>query len=78
VPNSNLTIDMITLKCLDILEMASPLIRNINRQYDDKFAVQGAKIGTDLRVRLPDRCLVSDGATLNMSLCRSPARNTSG
>ena len=64
--NSNLTIDMITFKCLDILEMSSPLIRNINRQYDDKFAVEGAKIGTSLRVRLPDRCLVTDGAALGV------------
>lgn len=64
--NSSLTIDMITFKCLDILEMASPLIRNINREYDDKFAVTGAKIGDDLRVRLPDRCLVTDGAALGV------------
>ncbi len=64
--NSSLTIDMITFKCLDILEMASPFIRNINRQYDDKFAVEGAKIGTSLRVRLPDRCLVTDGAALGV------------
>ena len=64
--NSNLTIDMITYKCLDILELASPLIRNINRQYDDKFAVEGAKIGTDLRIRLPDRCLVTTGAALGV------------
>jgi len=66
VSNSSLTIDMITFKCLDILEMASPLIRNVNRQYDDKFAVEGAKIGTSLRVRLPDRCLVTDGAALGV------------
>ncbi len=64
--NSNLTIDMITFKCLDILEMASPLIRNINRQYDSSFAVQGAKIGDELRVRLPDSCLVHDGAALGV------------
>lgn len=64
--NSNLTIDMITLKCLDILEMASPLIRNINRQYDDSFATKGAKIGDSLRVRLPDRTLVTKGAALGV------------
>lgn len=64
--NSSLTIDMITFKCLDILEMNSPLIRNINRQYDSAFAVEGAKIGSDLRVRLPDRCLVTDGAALGV------------
>lgn len=64
--NSNLTIDMITFKALDILELASPLIRNINRQYDSSFAVEGAKIGSNLRVRLPDRCLVTKGAALSV------------
>lgn len=64
--NQNLTIDMITLKALDILEMSSPLIRTINRQYDKSFAVTGAKIGDNLRVRLPDRCLVTDGAALGV------------
>jgi P22 coat protein - gene protein 5 len=66
VSNSSLTIDMITFKALDILEMNSPLIRNINRQYDSAFAVEGAKIGSSLRVRLPDRCLVTDGAALSV------------
>lgn len=65
--NSNLTIDMITFKCLDILELASPLIRNINKQYDKSFAVQGAKIGDTLRVRKPDRCLVTKGAALGVA-----------
>ena len=46
------------------MELASPLIRGINRQYDKSFAVEGAKIGSTLRVRLPDRCLVTDGAAL--------------
>lgn len=64
--NSSLTIDMITFKALDILELASPLIRNINRQYDSSFAVSGAKIGSTLRVRLPDRALVTDGAALSV------------
>lgn len=64
--NSTLTIDMITNKCLDILELTSPLIRNADKQYDDKFAVEGAKIGSSCRVRLPDRCLVTDGAELGV------------
>lgn len=62
--NKNLTIDMITFKALDILEMNSPLLRNIDKQYDPSYAVTGAKIGSQLRIRKPDRCLVSDGATL--------------
>ena len=64
--NSILTIDMITAKALQILENELVLTRNVNRQYDDSFAQQGAKIGTTLRIRLPDRALVTDGAALNV------------
>jgi hypothetical protein len=38
----------------------------VNRQYDDSFAVSGAKIGSTLRIRLPDRALVTDGAALQV------------
>ena len=64
--NSILTIDMITRKCLEILENNLVLTRNVNRQYDDSFAVSGAKIGSTLRIRLPDRALVTDGAALQV------------
>jgi len=42
------------------------LTRTVNRQYDDSFAVEGAKIGSTLRIRLPDRALVTDGAALQV------------
>ena len=64
--NTLLTIDMITRKALEILENNLVLTRNVNRQYDDSYAVEGAKIGTTLRIRLPDRALVSDGAALQV------------
>jgi hypothetical protein len=64
--NSILTIDMITRKALEILENNLVLTRNVNRQYDDSFAVEGAKIGSTLRIRLPDRTLVTDGAALQV------------
>ena len=64
--NSILTIDMITRKALEILENKLVLTRNVNRQYDDSFAVEGAKIGSTLRIRLPDRALVTDGAALQV------------
>jgi len=66
VSNSILTIDMITRKSLEILENNLVLTRNVNRQYDDSFAVEGAKIGSTLRIRLPDRALVTDGAALQV------------
>ena len=64
--NSILTIDMITRKSLEILENNLVITRNVNRQYDDSFAVSGAKIGSTLRIRLPDRALVTDGAALQV------------
>jgi len=66
VANSTLTIDMITRKALEILENNLVITRNVNRQYDDSFANEGAKIGSTLRIRLPDRALVTDGAALQV------------
>jgi len=57
---------MITRKALEILENNLVLTRTVNRQYDDSFAVEGAKIGSTLRIRLPDRALVTDGAALQV------------
>ena len=62
--NSILTIDMITRKALEILENNLVVTRTVNRQYDSSFAVEGAKIGSTLRIRKPDRALVTDGAAL--------------
>jgi hypothetical protein len=57
---------MITRKALEILENNLVITRTVNRAYDDSFAVEGAKIGSTLRVRLPDRALVTDGAALQV------------
>jgi hypothetical protein len=64
--NNLLTIDMITNKALEILENNLVITRNVNRQYDPSFAQEGAKIGSTLRIRLPDRALVTDGAALQV------------
>lgn len=64
--NSLLTIDMITRKALEVLENNLVVTRNINKQYDSSYAVEGAKIGSTLRIRLPDRALVTDGAALQV------------
>ena len=64
--NSLLTIDMITRKSLEIFENELAITRNVNRTYDDSFAVEGAKIGSTLRIRLPDRALVTSGAALQV------------
>lgn len=66
MPNNVLTMDMITRKSLEIFENSLVLTRNVNRQHDDSFANTGAKIGSTLRIRLPDRALVTDGAALQV------------
>jgi len=57
---------MVTTEALSILENQSAVIRNIDKQYDSAFGQTGAQIGSSLRLRLPDRVLVSDGAALQV------------
>lgn len=62
--NVLLTIDQITRESLRILANVLVVTRKCNRQYDPSFAKEGAKIGDTLRIRKPDRVIVTDGATL--------------
>lgn len=39
--------------------------RNVNLDYDDRYAKSGAKIGDSLKIRLPTQYEVTDGATMN-------------
>lgn len=61
--NSILTPQMITREALRILHAESNFLTKINRQYDSRFAVSGAKIGTSLDVRLPNKFTVRTGST---------------
>ena len=63
--NSILTPTMITRKALDVLHQKCNFIGNVNRQYDDRFAQTGAKIGTSLNVRMPSKYTVRTGAALS-------------
>lgn len=62
--NTLLTPTMITRKALRILHQKLNFIPNINHQYDDRFAVSGAKIGTALQIRKPPQYTIRTGATL--------------
>jgi hypothetical protein len=63
--NSILTPTAVTREALRILHQKSRFIGSINRQYEDRFAVSGAKIGTDLKIRLPNQYTVRSGKNLN-------------
>lgn len=60
--NSILTINMITREAVRLWKNSNAFIQNIDQQYDDSFAKVGAKIGTQLRVRLPNDFTVRTGA----------------
>ena len=53
--NTLLTIDMVTRECLKVAHEKATFISTINRQFDDSYAVAGAKIGSALRIRKPNQ-----------------------
>ena len=64
--NTLLTIDMITREALRVLENNLTFTKQCNREYDDQFAVSGAKIGDTLRIRKPARYTVRSGTALSV------------
>lgn len=63
--NSILTPTMITREAARVLHQQCNFLGNINKQYDSRFAQDGAKIGTTLNVRMPSKYEVRTGATLS-------------
>lgn len=61
-----LTISMITNKSLMVLENSLPFASQVMRNYDDSFAVDGAKIGDTLNVRRPPRFVGTSGPNLSV------------
>jgi hypothetical protein len=64
--NTLLTISMITNDSLMVLENELTATKHINREYDDRFGVSGAQIGTVLNVRKPPRYLGRVGQALQL------------
>lgn len=62
--NSLRTPTEITRESLRILHQKLNFVGNVKRDYDDRFARDGAKIGDTLQIRLPNQYTVTDGATL--------------
>ena len=59
--NSLLTIQMITREAVRLWKNENSFIQHIDMQYDDSYAQNGAKIGTALRIRLPNDFTVTTG-----------------
>jgi hypothetical protein len=63
--NSLLTPTAVTRKAIAILHQKLNFIGSINRQYDDSYAIPGAKIGDTLKIRLPNQYTVRTGSALS-------------
>jgi hypothetical protein len=61
MPNTLLTIGGITKRAIALFMNSNAFLMNVNRQYDSQFAVEGYKIGSSLRVRLPNDYTVQTG-----------------
>ncbi len=55
--NQLLTDAKITYKAMEVLENSLTFTKKVNRQYDDQFAIKGAKIGDTVNARKPARFL---------------------
>lgn len=62
--NTSLTISMITKESLRVLENNLAFAKGVNRDYDDQFAVGGAKIGDTINIRKPARYVGRTGTAL--------------
>lgn len=66
MPNTLLTISMITREALRVLTNQLVFTKKVNREYSDKFAIEGAKIGSVVNVRKPPRYVGRTGAAISV------------
>jgi len=64
--NTLLTPTAVTREALRVLHQKCNFIGSINRDYDDRYANEGAKIGDSLKIRLPNKYAVRKTKTLNV------------
>jgi hypothetical protein len=64
--NSLLTPTVITREALRVLKNHLGFAKGVNRQYDDRFAQSGAKIGDSVTIRKPVRYTVRSGAAASV------------
>jgi len=62
--NTLLTPTMILREALRVLHNNLVFVKNLNREYSNEFAIQGAKIGATANIRLPNQYYVTSGSNL--------------
>ena len=64
--NSLLTLSNITRRAVPLFVNSGAFVKNINRQYDSEFGKTGSKIGSTLRIRLPNDYTVNSGPSISV------------
>jgi hypothetical protein len=64
--NNLLTLSMITRYSVPLFLNSNMFMMSVNRDYDDQFGQEGAKIGAQLRVRIPNDYAPTDGPALSL------------
>src|SRR6185312_17528929 len=64
--NNLLTPSMITRYSVPLFLNSNMFLMSVNRDYDDRFGNEGAKIGAQLRIRLPNDYTVTDGPGISL------------
>src|ERR1035437_787054 len=64
--NTLLTPSMITREALRVLHNNLVFVKGTNRQYSSEFAQQGAKIGSTVNVRKPNKYFVRTGQVMQV------------
>lgn len=62
--NTLITATGLTKEALRLLHNNIVFLKNVNKQYSDEFANRGAKVGSTVNVRMPNRYFVSHTTTL--------------
>jgi len=65
--NSLLTMTAVTKEAVALFRNSNAFIQNLDRQYDNRFGVEGAKIGTQLLIRLPNDYVVRTGPAVSLN-----------
>jgi P22 coat protein - gene protein 5 len=66
MPNTLLTPTMITREALRILHNNLVFVKGVNRQYSSEFAVSGAKIGSVINIRKPNKYYIRTGPAMSV------------
>lgn len=64
MPNNIITPSMVTRYSIKMFTNTNYFVQNVPRQFQDQFGIDGARIGAQLRIRIPNQYTTTDGPGL--------------